>query len=355
MTLSPGTTLDRYTLVALLGEGAQGAVWKATDPLHGDAPRALKLIPLRLARGQDLERIRREARLLAKLDHPGLCRCHGMFEDLRHEVLGFAMDYVEGQPLSEAIANARLTGAMRERVLLHIAEALAHVHEQGAVHRDIKLENVLLADAFFDEPEEPGHVKLVDFGVAALDGARQRLTATGHAVGTPAYMAPELIDPGTWGSGDAGPQADVFSFGVLAWKLFVGGHPTGLGEREPLGAYLMAYRRAAKEGAWPPRMAAKGAVRTLRRCLALHPEDRPAHAGVVAARIDEALGRPSSDRLSVTGEHALPQGAPGGTRIMTNPGEEDLPISSDTTPMAGPVAGDPDYPDTDTEPSGARP
>ena len=310
MGIGVGTRIDRYTLLELLGEGGQGAVWKVEDPLAPGELRALKLVGLRLAREEELERLRREARTLARLEHPSLCRCHGLFEDLTQEVLGFSMDYVAGRSLGDALSDARLSGELREQALLHVTRALAYVHEQGAVHRDVKLANVLLEDGFWKKPADPSTVKLVDFGIAALDGVRKRLTATGFAVGTPAYMAPEQIEPQHWGAKGFEAAADLFGLGVLAWKLFIGGHPTGLARGAELGDYVMAYREAESTGRWPPKMPTRGAVRVYRRCLALHPQDRYASAGELGERFAKAIGQGPDGLDGVTGVHGEPKEAP---------------------------------------------
>ena len=371
MPLKAGTSIDRYTLVAPLGEGGQGEVWLASDPLDGGGSRALKLIELRLARGTELERVRQEARLLAKLRHPSLCRCYGLFEDLNHGVLGFAMDYADGKPLTDVLDDTRLTRSLREHVILHVARALAHVHAAGAVHRDVKPSNVVVEDRFFQDPEDPSHVKLVDFGVAALDGVWRRLTAIGHAVGTPPYMAPEQLDPTYWGADNAGPQADLFAFGILCWRLFIGGHPTRLDAEDGVGAYLMAYRKADQDGTWPPRIAAKGAVRVTRRCLSLRPEDRFTDAEQLVARLEEAMVRPSLEGLHVTGEHAIPRQEPSATTLdhetehaLTLLAETPSPTQTEddsktvmmrpSFPPARP-SGAPDSPVRDTQPSAPPP
>ena len=307
MSLGVGTRIDRYTLLELLGEGGQGAVWKVEDPLAPGELRALKLIGLRLAGEEELERLRREARVLARLEHPSLCRCHGLFEDLTQDVLGFAMDYVAGRSLGEALSDARLSGELREQVLLHVTRALAYVHEQGAVHRDVKLANVLLEDGFWKKPADPSTVKLVDFGIAALDGVRKRLTATGFAVGTPAYMAPEQIEPGHWGADGLTPAADLFGLGVLAWKVTVGGHPTGVGREAALGDYAMAYRKVVATGMWPPKMPGRRGMRPYRRCLELHPQDRYANAGELLRKLEAQAEGGGAGAVDVTGVHVEPK------------------------------------------------
>ena len=334
MALEAGSRVDRYVLISLLGEGAQGTVWKAEDPLAPGQPRALKLIELKYARGQEAERARREARTLAKLSHPSLCKCHGLFEDLQHEVLGCALDYVDGPSLADAVDDPRLTPELRQLVVLHVAHALAHAHENGAVHRDVKLENILLERAFWDRPQDPANVKLVDFGVAALAHATAKLTKVGHVVGTPAYMAPEQIEPTHWGAEGVTPASDLFAFGVVVWQLFVGGHPTGLPETATIGGYAVAYRRAAGRTDWPPSLPGGALARAVERCLQLYPADRYESAAALAAALEPAAGTlPSGVQTpGPTTPHGAPLGRPSQTEVAADPYEHDL------TPMSPRVA-----------------
>lgn len=280
-----GTRIDRYELVAPLGEGGQGAVWKATDVLHGQ-PRAIKLIEVDDTRPAQLERARREARALAALTHPSLVRCHGLFEDLGKNVMGVVLDLVDGTTLSDALL--RLNAAQRAWVARHIAGALAYLHAQRIVHRDLKPDNVLLADGFWSAPHAPEHVKLVDFGIAVPDSNPRPLTAEGFVVGTSAYMAPELLDPMRFGGGLPTPAADVFAFGVILWQLLGGEHPSGLGLGAHVRDYLEEYRRVAAEGApWSSRVPV-GAWRALvEECLALHTSRRLGDGSALELRLRE--------------------------------------------------------------------
>src|SRR6185369_17705503 len=128
-TLGPGATVDRYILVAPAGEGGQGSVWRAEDPLRPGAAIALKLVPLGAASGPVLERFRREARSLARLAHPSLPRCHALFEDLKHDVVGIALDFIEGSPLGVLLTAEWMGPAHRLWILRHLASALAYIHE----------------------------------------------------------------------------------------------------------------------------------------------------------------------------------------------------------------------------------
>lgn len=310
MPLAPGVNVDRYTLVEHLGGGGQADVWRADDPLHPDEPRAIKLVSTRLAKSAALERVRREARLLAGLHHPSLCRIHGLFEDLDQEVLGLVMDYVPGISLAAALEDERLDQPARIHVLLHLARALAHVHAAGAVHRDVKLDNIVLSKTFFVRPEDPKTLKLVDFGVASTDDGATTLTSEGHVVGTASAMAPEQLEPHHYGVTRPGPPADVFAIGVVAWQLLIGGHPTRLPPTATIGDFIAAYRTAESSGDWPPKAPSRSPLmRVVRRCLALHPEDRYAHAGMMLARVTEALAEPEPEKKG-TPVHGEPQQAP---------------------------------------------
>jgi hypothetical protein len=292
MLLSHGDRIDRYILVAKLGEGGQGEVWKAKDPLNHSFC-ALKVADIAGVPSDHIERIRREARALGKLDHPSLPRCGALFEDLGKGIVGFTMDFVDGSPLSAALRDPRLAATHRSLLLTHITTALGHLHERGIVHRDLKPENVLVASDFWASPRVKENVKLVDFGIASADPEARRLTAPGMVIGTPPYMAPEQIEPTYWGVPKPTPATDVFALGVLVWEIFVGGHPTGLPDTAGLAEYAIAYRRAAESSRpWPPPQRLTGAsMRVVERCLILRPAERFQSAIEVLAFLREAKER----------------------------------------------------------------
>lgn len=285
MELRAGVQVDRYTLVEPLGVGGQGAVWKVVDPIDGVVV-ALKLFDLGRAPASTAERARREAEAVGMAaDHPGIVPCRNVFT-LPDGWLGLVFELVRGQALSGLLGDPRLGLDHRLAVLGQLASALAHVHGRGIVHRDLKPSNVLLADTFWAAPHTLGNVKLVDFGIAALAGNPRGLTTARSVIGTIPYLAPELIVPGIWAPSPAGFSRDIFAFGVLAWELLVGGHPTGVLDDTDLPSFAVAYR-AAHEGrrAWPPAGLSGVGAEVISACLTLDPARRT----MTSATLERAL------------------------------------------------------------------
>lgn len=285
MEISAGSRVDRYVLEALLGEGGQGSVWRVRDLLADGEIRALKLVTVSATRPADLERVRREARKLAQLEHPSLVTSHGMFEDLRLGVLGVVMDFVDGPALAQVLTDPDFSAAHRVALLSHVAEVLAFVHSRGIVHRDLKPENVLLTGAFLEHPEDPHNVKVVDFGIAHTEG-EEGLTQADHVVGTASYLAPELLLPGFFGSNAPRSAGDLFAYGVMAHLLLTGQHPTGLPRGTPILEYALEYRRAAEQATPWPAVVPEGPWGTLiRDCLAVRCESRIPDGAILVDRM----------------------------------------------------------------------
>ncbi len=204
--------LPGYRVEALLGRGAMGAVYRA---VHRDLERpvAVKLLPAPLAEEPGFaERFRREAKLLAQLDHPGIVRVHDFGRTAEGHPY-FVMEFVDGVDLHRAIHGPGLSPEQALEVACELCEALQYAHRQGVVHRDLKPANVLVTPG--------GRVKLADFGLARPpDDAAGPLT--GHmAIGTPDYMAPEQRR----GRGDH--RVDLYALGVTMYEMLCGGPPRG--------------------------------------------------------------------------------------------------------------------------------
>ncbi len=200
-------------ILELLGSGGMGAVYKARQPAL-DRPVALKILPAELGRDPAFaERFAREARALARLDHPGIvtvydCGTAGGFPFL-------LMEYVDGSDLRHALRDQRPAPAAALRVVARACDALEYARERGVVHRDVKPENILLTRA--------GGVKIADFGLAKLVGAADPLTATREVMGTRHYMAPEQEEA----PHAVDHRADVYALGVVCYELLTGELPLG--------------------------------------------------------------------------------------------------------------------------------
>lgn len=317
MELRPGARLDRYTLVTPLGEGGQGAVWKVIDPLDGGIVRALKVFQLRGTSATGSERARREAKSVAGIRHPGILRCLTLFEDPEHEVLGLVFDYVRGRSLASALTDPRLNRDLRRAAVRQIADILAYVHSREIVHRDVKPDNVLVVDDFWTSPTTPGTLKLLDFGIAAPAGNPSPLTQAGGIVGTAPYLAPELLEPGNLFESGGDFSRDIFAFGVLAWEVLVGGHPTGL----PLGASRDAFAgvylgaRAGNRN-WPPQAPPVADLPIVRQCLSLQAGERP----VSCVPVVQALGGGVHSRESLSPQSPkIPAPRSSGTDVHVPP------------------------------------
>jgi serine/threonine-protein kinase len=294
MQLRPGTRIDRYTLVAPIGAGAQGAVWRVRDPLDGGGERALKIVSTSGLSTESYERVRREAQALASTPHPNLIACYGLFEDVTAGLLGIALELVDGKPCHEVTNDPRMTAAHRDALLVQLAEALAFVHASQLVHRDLKPENVLVTEAFWGEPRRAGTIKLVDFGIAVQVGNPRPLTQVGGVVGTAPYLAPEAIVPIVAPDAALGYARDLFAYGVLAYELLLDRHPTGLAwDASPI-QFVRAYAAAASGATpWPPAGLPQRWQAPIARCLAIDAAQRPASGIALLDLVRERASDPT--------------------------------------------------------------
>lgn len=208
MRLGPGDTVGGWVLGKKLGAGGMGAVYSARSALDPTVQCALKV--LSGASVDDArQRFDREVQSLRTLDHPNIVGIQGWGVDDQREVHWLAMDLVIGQTLQRRLMKGAAEPAVARGWFEGLAAALAHAHEQGIFHRDVKPANVIIRD--------DGQAVLVDFGIALQDD-RTRLTQEGLAVGTPDYMCPEVFK----GLEASGAHADVYALGVMLYEALTG-------------------------------------------------------------------------------------------------------------------------------------
>jgi TolB-like protein/Tfp pilus assembly protein PilF len=261
---------DRYTIERELGRGGMATVYLAQDLKHRRQV-AIKVLHPELAASLGVERFVREIEIAANLTHPHILGLHDSGE--ADGFLYYVMPFIEGESLRERLEReGKLSITETIRLTDQIASALSHAHERGLVHRDIKPENILLAG---------DQAIVADFGIArAVQVAGgERLTGTGLAIGTPAYMSPEQA----MGLAEVDARSDVYALGCVVYEMVVG--------------------RAPFEGTTPQELLAKHAVdtvpalrrrdptipvfleRAVERALAKTPADRFASAGAFAAAL----------------------------------------------------------------------
>ncbi len=285
MTLSAGQKLGHYEILASLGAGGMGEVYRATDTKLGRTV-ALKLLLQEVAADPDrLQRFEREARVLASLNHNNIATLHGFEADGDTNFL--VMELVPGETLADRISRGPIPVAEATDLFLQIAVGLETAHAQGVIHRDLKPANIKVS------PD--GDVKILDFGLAKAlveptvehdqrqsDSPTMTLAATrrGEILGTAAYMSPEQAKGQT-----VDERADIWSFGVCLWEALTGGRLfVGDSAAETMAAVL----RSDPEWEELPFALPQPTVRLLRRCLKRDPRERLRAIGDAALELRDA-------------------------------------------------------------------
>jgi len=206
-----------YKVIDVLGRGGMGAVYKAVQTAL-DRVVAIKLLPLEISIDRDFaDRFVREARTMAKLNHPNIVSVFD-FGTTTEGHLYFVMEFVEGTTLHHLIKSTGLKPSQALELIVSICEALQYAHVEGVVHRDIKPANVLV--------DTKGRVKVADFGLARMDTPSSEQwgqTMTGMVLGTPDYMAPEQKS-----GSRVDHRADIYSLGVMLYEMLCGQVPQGI-------------------------------------------------------------------------------------------------------------------------------
>jgi serine/threonine-protein kinase len=199
--------LNRFLIERRIGSGGFGTVYEAWD---GRLERTVAVKAIE-SRGEQGQRVLREAQAAARLNHPGIVTLYEMGEEDGNALL--VTELVEGATLARLSGEGTLSDREVGEIGADLCEALDHAHSRGVVHRDIKPQNVLVA------PEGEFRAKLMDFGIARLAGGAS-LTAPGDVVGTLAYMSPEQAEGQA-----AGPEADVYSLALTLYECWSGENP----------------------------------------------------------------------------------------------------------------------------------
>ena len=280
-----GKRISHYHILERLGAGGMGVVYRAHDA-QLDRDVAFKLLPDESV-GSEAARSRllREARTASALTHPYICHVYEAGEADDHVYI--AMELLDGRPLSEAIPSGGLPLETILRIGTQIAEALAHAHAKGVIHRDLKANNVIIT--------QEGRAVVLDFGLAKRElmeesGSSELLsiapTATGVVMGTPAYLSPEVLQ-----GERATAQSDIWSLGVVLYDMASGELPfRGRSAAELFGAILKDSPEPLPERVHP------GLRAIVQRCLAKEPSQRYKLASEVQAAL-QAL-QPGSGSVS---------------------------------------------------------
>lgn len=269
----PPLRIGRYTVERTLGQGGMGVVYAVRDD-RLERTIAVKTLSGLVRDDTARQRLWREARAAASVNHPNICQIYEIGED--EGQLFIAMELLDGETLADRLHRGALTPAEAVPIALGILAALSALHARGIVHRDLKPSNVFLTSH---------GVKLLDFGLARpeLDGesAEAELTRAGVVLGTPRYMAPEQVAGET-----VDARTDLFAAGAVLFEMLAG--------RPAFGGRTVAESLHATRYEHPPALAGSPAVaaidRVIRRATAKQPSERPASADVMADELRAVRG-----------------------------------------------------------------
>jgi len=263
----PGTVLgDRYRIVAILGRGGMGEVYRADDLKLGQSV-ALKFLPAELKRDEDrLRRFLNEVRMALKVTHSNVCRVYDIGEVDGHHYL--SMEYIDGEDLASLLLRiGRLPEDKAVQIALQLCSGLAAAHEQGVLHRDLKPANVMI--------DGRGRARITDFGIASL---ASELEGAEVCAGTPAYMAPEQLQ-----GKEVTTRSDLYALGLVFYELFTG--------KQAFSASTVQEIERLRRESTPtsPSSHVKNldpaVERVILRCLDREPSQRPVSAAEVAAAL----------------------------------------------------------------------
>jgi serine/threonine-protein kinase len=290
-----GSRLGRYEIAERLGQGGMGSVYRARDPVL-DRTVALKTLGGALElpsehRAEFLERFQREARAAGRLSHPGIVAVHDLGFDEATGTPFIVMEYVPGVSLATVLGENPVLGVPQALdIVEQVAAALEEAHRHGVVHRDVKPANVFL--------DERGRVRVGDFGVARL--ADSELTQTGVGLGTPGYIAPEVLR-----GARADARSDLFALGVLAYALLAGRKAFSGDTRETLAVQILEAQPPAPRAVRPE--VPEAASQAVMRALAKRPEERQPSVAEFARELRAAASAGATRTIGSVPAPALPR------------------------------------------------
>jgi serine/threonine-protein kinase len=279
MSLTSGARLGPYEILALLGTGGMGEVWKARDA------RLNRIVAVKRLTGQHSGRFEQEARAIAALNHPHICQIYDIGPDY------LVLEYIEGQTLADRLRSGGGVGLPPEealRIARQIAEGLEEAHFSGILHRDLKPGNVMITTK--------GVAKLLDFGLATLVSADADVTRTrdGTVLGTAAYMSPEQAEGRPLDS-----RSDIFSFGAVLYEMLSGSRAFGR-------TTALQVMNAVVRDEPPPLQTSPALERIVRRCLEKSPGQRFQTMGELRAVLEQPATEPSKPIERVPSIAVLP-------------------------------------------------
>jgi serine/threonine-protein kinase len=274
MTTLVGRQIGRYRILDQVGQGGMSVVYKGVDTAL-EREVAVKVLHPHLAlKLESRQRLQREARAVARLKHPNILEVFDYAGDASAEAY-LVTEFIRGQTLREFITREALDPPeVAAMVTLTLARALAHAHGAGVLHRDLKPENVMV--------RSDGVLKLMDFGIAKILDRDDQMTMTGTLVGSPAHMAPEIIE----GSA-AGAEADIFSLGTMLYLFVTGQLPFNAPNATATLKRILDGTFADPRQLRPT--VSDGLAQVIATCLARQPAARYPDAGALAEALEGVL------------------------------------------------------------------